>query len=576
MPFCNRRVAFLVALAFALPLGACGTVSNAWHTINGARVVDMPASPSAQAYGHYLSAHLAASQHDLHDAARYYREALKHDPGNGDLLARAFLYTAVSGEVDDAAPLAERVIAANPDDRAARLALTVLALRKGDFTAARTQIAQSGKGPFTSLTLTLLDAWAAEGMGKIDVALKDLGDVPNQGGTVALSHFHRALILDLAGRNAEADREYQAALLASGPNPREVEAYGRFLERTGKTAEAKSFYAKLKSRQSLAPVLAAGEARLAAGTKPDRMIKNAQQGAAEALFGIAASLTDASSADIAILYLRLGLYLSPDLDLAKIVLADRFEALKKYEDAIAVYADVSAGSPYKLAASIQAAIDQTRLKQADKAITALTAITKAHPDNVTAWTALGDAYRSVERFAEAARAYDHAVTATGKATKKDWPLFYARAVSEERAKNWSAAEADLKRALALSPNEPQVLNYLGYSWVDRGEHLPQALALLEKARALSPFDGYIVDSVGWAYYRLGRYEDAAEALEQAVQLVPGDSTINDHLGDAYWKVGRKLEARFQWDHALAFGPDPDEKAKLEEKLKYGLPNGARP
>ena len=575
MPFRNRRVAFLAALALALPLGACGTVSNASQTLNGTRVVDLPSSSSAEAYGHYLSAHLAASEHDLHAAARYYREALKHDPGNGDLLARAFLYTAASGEVEDSTPLARRVVAANPDDRAARLALAVEALKKGDFEAARTQIAQSAKGPFTSLTLTLLDAWAAQGMGKTDIALKDLSQVPTQGGTVALSHFHTALIDDLAGRNDEANKEYQAALLASGPNPREVEAYGRFLERTGKTAEAKAFYGKLAGRESLKAVVDAAKARMDAGTKPERLIQTAQQGAAEALFGIAASLTDATSADIAILYLRLGLYLSPDLDLAKIVLADRFEALEKFEDAIAVYDSISPDSPYAVAASIQSAIDQTRLKHSDKAIAELMAITKANPANVTAWTALGDAYRSVERFADAAKAYDHAVKAIGDVTKKDWPLFYARAVSEERAKNWSAAEADLKRALALSPSEPQVLNYLGYSWVDRGENLPQALGLLEKARALSPFDGYIVDSVGWAYYRLGRYKDAAEALEQAVQLVPGDSTINDHLGDAYWKVGRKLEARFQWDHALAFGPEPDEKAKLEEKLKYGLSNGAK-
>jgi tetratricopeptide (TPR) repeat protein len=410
----------------------------------------------------------------------------------------------------------------------------------------------------------------------VDVALKDLKNIPSQGGTQALSHFHSALILDIAGRNDEAAKEYEAALLASGPNPREVEAYGRFLERTGRTAEASALYAKLKQQQSLAPVIAAGEARIAAKQKPGRLISTPQEGAAEALFGIAASLTDSSSADIAILYLRLGLYLSPNLDLAKIVLADRFEALQKFEDAITVYRSVENSSPYKLAAQIQAAVDETRIDQSEQAIADLKKITAAHPENVTAWTALGDAYRSVEKFQEAAAAYDHAVKAIGDIDKSDWPLFYARAVSEEQSKNWSAAEADLKRAMKLSPNQPQVLNYLGYSWVDRGQRLPEALSLLEKARALSPFDGYIVDSVGWAYYRLGRYADAAEALEQAVQLVPGDPTINAHLGDAYWQVGRKLEARFQWDHALAFGPTPDEKAKLEDKLKYGLVAGTKP
>jgi Flp pilus assembly protein TadD len=152
---------------------------------------------------------------------------------------------------------------------------------------------------------------------------------------------------------------------------------------------------------------------------------------------------------------------------------------------------------------------------------------------------------------------------------RDWAVYYARAMAEDQSKRWDAAELDLKHALKLSPDQPQVLNFLGYSWVDQGRNLPEALAMLEKARALSPFDGYIVDSVGWAYYRLGRYEYAAKVLENAVLLVPGDSTINEHLGDAYWKVGRKLDARFQWSHAIAFGPDSAQKAELEKKLQSG-------
>ncbi|MBU6299251.1 MAG: tetratricopeptide repeat protein, partial [Alphaproteobacteria bacterium] len=160
--------------------------------------------------------------------------------------------------------------------------------------------------------------------------------------------------------------------------------------------------------------------------------------------------------------------------------------------------------------------------------------------------------------------------AAGSPEKKNWPLYYARAISEQQSNNWNAAEADLKEALTLSPDEPQVLNYLGYSWVDQHRHIPEALAMLEKARALAPQDGYVIDSVGWAYFRLGRYKDAARALEDAILLVPGDPTINDHLGDAYWMIGKKLEARFQWNHALAFGAAGDEKAKIEKKLQVGL------
>jgi tetratricopeptide (TPR) repeat protein len=364
--------------------------------------------------------------------------------------------------------------------------------------------------------------------------------------------------------------------LAQVPSsPRVVEAYGRFLERTGRSADARAFYTKYASDAGLAPVVEAANARLNAGKIPDHLVARPEDGAAEALFGIAASLTDSASADVAILYLRFALYLSPDLDLGKIVLADRFEALKKYNDAIAVYRTIPADAPYGFAAAVQIAVDETRLKQTDNAIAELTSLTRSRPNDVTAWTALGDTYRTVEKYSEAADAYDRAVKLLNPVTSKDWPLYYARGVSEERAHRWNEAERDLQQALKLSPEQPEILNYLGYSWVDQGRNLPQAVAMLEKARALSPMDGYIVDSVGWAYYRLGRYADAAKTLEEAVLLVPGDPTINEHLGDAYWRVGRKLDAHFQWSHAIAFGADETQKAEIEKKLQSGIMAAAR-
>ena len=524
----------------------------------------------AAAYGSYLSARLAASEHDMANAAKLYRESLDSDPDNSDLLGRAFLYTAAAGDVDGAVSLAKRVVAGETDNRAARLALAVVALKRGNFAEARKEINQSGKGPFTALTLSLLDGWSALGTGDADAALNDLKDLTSEGGTAALVAYHKALMLDLAGRATDADTAYQEALAQAPSSPRMVEAYGRYLERAGRADEARTFYTKYARDTGVQPVVEAGLARLAAGSKPERLIPRAQDGAAESLFGIAASLTDETSADVAILYLRLALYLSPDFDLAKIVLADRFEALKKFDDAIAVYRSIDNDSPYHFAAAVQVAVDETRLDQDDKAIADLTALTRRQPDELTAWTALGDAYRDAQRYGEAAEAYDHAVKLLNPITDKDWPLYYARGVSEERAHRWSEAEQDLQQALKLSPDQPQVLNYLGYSWVDQGRNYPAALAMLEKARALSPYDGYIVDSVGWAYYRIGRYQDAAKTLEDAVLLVPGDPTINEHLGDAYWMVGRKLDAHFQWSHALAFGAEDKQKSEIEKKLQSGL------
>jgi tetratricopeptide (TPR) repeat protein len=523
------------------------------------------------AYGSYLAARIAASEHDMAEAAKLYTDSLASDPDNADLISRAFLYTAASGDIDGAKGFAQRVVATDKENRTARLALAVIALRHHDFREARSQISQSGKGPFMALTLSLLDAWAAEGAGDVAAALKDLQDVASEGGTAALAAYHKALILDLADRRDEADAAYKDALTQSPNNPRLVESYGRFLERNGRAADAKALYAQHAADTGMSPILDAANARIASGHgTPDRLIGTPEAGAAEALFGVAASLTDATSADVAILYLRLTLYLSPDFDLAKIVLADRFEALKKYQDAIEVYRSISRDSPYRFAGQIQTAVDETRLGDKDKALGDLKSLVADQPSDLTAWTALGDAYREVEKFPEAADAYDHAVKLLGTVTSKDWPLFFARGVAEERAHQWTAAEADLKQALKLSPDQPEVLNYLGYSWIDQGHNYPAALSMLEKARGLSPFDGYIVDSVGWAYFRVGRYNDAAKTLQQAVLLVPGDPTINEHLGDAYWMVGRKLDAQFQWNHAIAFGADDKQKAEIEKKLQSGL------
>ncbi len=550
-------------VAFALLVAGCAGVGTTEQSA-------APEGAQAQSFGDYLAARLAASDHDMTDAARLYNESLVSDPNNADILGHAFLYAAASGDVKRAAELAHRLVQTDPDNRAARLTLAVDDMKHGDYAAARKEVAQSGKGPFTGLTLILVNAWAAAGAGDLKTADADLDQVGEQGGTEVFGGYHRALIHDLAGDSAGAEKAYKASIAAGAASPRIAEAYGRFLERAGRTAEAKAYYEKLTPDAALEPVATAGLARIAAGQKPDRLVGSPSAGAAEALFGIAASLTDANSADIAILYLRLSLYLSPDLDLGKIVLADRFEALDKFDDAIEVYRTLDKDSPYAAAAAVQIALDETKTGKSEDAIAELKSLTDAHPDDTTAWTALGDAYRDQEKFAEAAEAYDHAVKLIGEAKQSSWPLYYARAIAEERSHRWDAAEQDLKYALKLSPDQPQVLNYLGYSWVDQGRNLPQALAMLEKARALSPFDGYIVDSVGWAYYRLGRYADAAKTLESAILLVPGDSTINEHLGDAYWKVGRKRDAEFQYSHALAFGPDPTQKAELEKKLNLAV------
>ena len=557
----------IAALGLAIALGACASATTTTQS-------PPPAAASTE-FGNYLSARFAASEHNMKDAARYYRASLDADPDNKDLLALSFFFSTSAGEIPDAAKLAERVVAAQADDRAARLTLAVAALKHRDYAGARKQMSLSAKGPFSSLTVSLIDAWAAAGQGDKAAGEAELAALRAQGGADALAMYHLALLADFVGDDALAETSYRNAL-AAGATPRIVDAFGRFLERSGKTQEATALYTRAAQEPGISEVAVAGLDRIKAHRKPERLIARAEDGAAEALFGIAASLTDQASADVSILYLRLALYIRPDLDLGAVLLADRLEGLQKYDDAIDAYASVPKDSPYWRLAAVEIALDLARLDRTDEAIARLKDLTAAEPADGEAWTALGDTYRSASKFGEAADAYNHALALREGSKSNDWPLYFARAVAEQGTQNWSAAEVDLKKALTLSPNEPTLLNYLGYTWVDQNRNIPEALAMLEKARALKPTDGYIADSVGWAYYKLGRFADAAKALQSAVELVPGDPTINDHFGDALWRVGRKRDAEFQWNHALAFGPSDADKATIEKKLKDGLDSGAKP
>jgi tetratricopeptide (TPR) repeat protein len=565
-----RLLPLIAALGLSAAVTGCAGVGIKLASVSSGVVLKPDADDTANLYGDYLSARFAADHHDLAEAAKFYRASLDRDPKDAQLLTFAFFYAASAGQVDQAAELAARLAAVSPGDRAARLTLAVAALKQRDYKAARVQIAKSAKGPFTVFTVALIDAWAAAGAGDRAAAQAELKGLHAQSGADALTYFNEALMAEFFGEKDKADAFYNLVMKSGGPSPRVVDAYGRFLERNGRAKEAQALYAKMAEANGFAPVADAGLTRIAQGQTPEPLIVHAEDGAAEALFGIAASLGDASSRDVSILYLRLALYLQPNLDLAKLLLADRFEALTKYENAIEVFRGIGTDSPYYSIATVEIAVDLARLGKMDEAIANLKALTTAYPADVETWTALGDAYRQAQKYADAAKAYDRAILAVGTPTAKDWPLYYARAIAEQQSNAWKAAEADLKLALKLSPDQPQTLNFLGYSWVDQRRNISQAVTMLEKASALAPDDGYIVDSVGWAYYRLGRYADAAKTLERAIQMVPGDPTINDHLGDAFWKVGRKLDARFQWNHALAFGAEDGEKSNIEKKLEVGL------
>jgi len=532
----------------------------------------MDPAPGSTVAGRYLAANFAAAAGDVKGAAGFYADTLKDDPQNSDILSRAFLFAAESGQIEQAIALSDRVLAQDAQNRPAHLVRQAGAMVKKDYAAAAADFDTSMPATFTVLTNNVIHAWALTGTKDIDGALKALDALATQRGVDGLRLMHKALILDYVGNDKEADAAYRQAMTVMGGGPRLSDAYGRFLARHGRADEAKALYERVAMENPGQPVAVAALKDINAKKTPAALINSPAEGMAEALFGIAASLNDRRASEIAILYLNVSLYLRPDFDLARVLLANHYERLQRYEMANSFYARIQPASPYYAMTQVQAAINDGRLEQPDAGVVKLKALVQRDPKNQDAdvYIALGDLLRSADHFPDAAAAYDKAVAALKDGDRRLIGVYYARGVSLEHSNHWDAAERDFRAALKMNPERADVLNYLGYSWVEKGMHLEEAVTMLEKARALRPLDGFIADSVGWAYYRLGRYQDATRTLEEAVQLAPGAPDVNDHLGDAYWQVGRKIDARFQWQHALALNPDAKQKTIIERKLQFGL------
>jgi tetratricopeptide (TPR) repeat protein len=529
-------------------------------------------STNTSASGSYLAARHAGQQRDAASAAAYYRAALKRDPNNAELLDRAFLSFLVDGDVDEAVKFAERVAQADKNDRVARLVLGVNALKRKQYGSAKRDLAQSIRGPITDLTASLLSAWSTFATNDSKGAVAAIDHLAGPDWYAIFKDLHAGLIYDVAGNQKEAGKRLERAHKLDSTALRVVQAYGSWLSRNRSPKEALAVFEAFDKTLPRHPLVMESMDKLKAGEKLPALVTNAQAGAAEALYGLGASLGRRGGEDLGLVYLQLSLFLSPSHPLALLSLADLYESLKKPELAIKIYERVPPGSPLHRNAAIQLAANLDSLERADDAQKHLEALIKQNPDDLEAIMALGNVLRGHKKFAECANVYSKGIATISKPEKANWIVFYFRGICSERSKQWAKAETDLKKALELFPDQPHVLNYLGYSWIDQGVKLDEGMEMIKKAVQQRPDDGYIVDSLGWAYYRLGNYEEATKQLERAIELKPEDPTINDHLGDAYWRVGRVLEAKFQWAHARDLKPDAEELPKIEEKLKSGLPD----
>ena len=525
------------------------------------------AATQDMASGSYLAAQHARHSGDTTAAANYFLDAITADPDNILLLQQGFSYAIADGRYGDAKRIAERLADTDMNYSLPELFLVLNEIKDGHYAKALEKLQKVPDAGLNRLLKPLVQAWTLVGMNKADDALMVLEPLRDTPVFVPFLLNHRAFLLDYADDPRAAAMYADVAAADRYGSLRTVIGHAGLLTRQGKNAEALAVIAAAKKRFPDAASIKQAEARAQAGELGIKVINSPADGIAEAFYGGASALVQESAAGLAAFHLRLALYLKPDFAEARLLLANLFEQEEQHEAALAIYRAIADDSDVADQARLREVWVLNALDRTEEALKAVEVLLQRGPNDVEVVAALADLLRQENRNEEAITQYTRAIDLSSAAP---WSLYYARAIAFDQAKRWGQAEADLKTALRISPEEAEVLNYLGYSWVDRGVNLKEAEEMIKRAVLARPNNGYIVDSLGWVLYKLKRYTEAVEHLERAVLLQPEDPTINEHLGDAYWRVGRRIEARFQWSHALSLKPTDEQALALREKLDRGL------
>lgn len=536
----------------------------------------LPAPLAAQEglAGAYLAARIASAESDYAAAAQYYTQALVRDPSNPLIMENAIMAFVGLGQIETAVPIARRLQATGTASQVGNMVLMADQMKRGSFEQAM-EDTTAGRtvGPLVD---GLITAWAEFGAGRMTQALAAFDKTAEDTGLAIFGLYHKALALSAVG-----DFEGAEAIFAADERGtlhitrRGVLAHVEILSQLERNAEAVALLEKVFGPE-MDPGLTALRARLEAGeTLPFDIVSSPADGAAEVFFTVGSALNGEAGDGYTLLYSRMAEYLRPSHADAILLSAAMLDAMERYELATEAYRRVPADDPAFYAAEMGRAETLERLGKTDAAVEVMTQLAKIHPQIPVVHVTLGDMYRRQQDYAAASQAYDKAIDLFTEPDAAQWIVYYARGITHERLKQWPKAEADFRKALELEPDQPRVLNYLGYSFVEMQTNLDEALDMIERAVAARPNDGYITDSLGWVLFRLGRYEEAVPYMERAAELMPIDPVVNDHLGDVLWAVGRKLEAEFQWKRALSF-VDPDEPndevkpERIRRKLAVGL------
>ena len=542
-----------------------------------ASCVSVTAEDEPSAYGAFLAARYAGVNRDAHGAADYYARALDLEPGNAVLTDRAFITAVIAGDLDEAAGLARQTLAAGDPSRLATLYSAADRIAARDYRETRTLIEQAPAfGPYNAFMSDLLEQWALAGSGRANEALALADETSAPGFLAGHLNLHRGMLAEFAGEYERADTAYRTAVYTSTHRGLAVDRYGEFLRRQGRREDALELYGHYlnESQGSVGGVpeyrlvTSALDAVEAGQRAPGRL--NVAELTARALYGPTADLASQADFDLSIAYLRMVQRLDPRFAPVRLQLGGSLQRIGLPELALEEYARVPEGL-FKAPAELDRIALLSSLGETQRAYEEAVAL-DARSDALEATLVHAEMSRIRGDCAGALPLYGELIeTSRARGVAPNWAYEYFRASCLVELDRWDEAEAAFLAALEIAPDQPTLLNDLGYLWIERDENVDEAFDMVVRAAELQPEDGNVIDSLGWAHYQLGNYEAAVIELERAAELDPGNVTANYHLGDAYWQVGRQLEAGFQWRRALDLDPRPDQREGLEYRLEHGHP-----
>jgi tetratricopeptide (TPR) repeat protein len=567
-----------MALVLGSQAGTAEYLSDLELESGETKIVDVSAELPSLA-GSFLAGQIAATNGDDEAAIENFRRAITLDPEDINLKQSLLLTFTANGNIEEAIALLDDIPAESQTRNINYVIQAVSALKQKSYGQVVAKIDKLVGADLDTMLGKLVGAWALYGNRDIDGALARAKEITGPDWTTMIKEFHIGLMLSAAGRDSEAipalevsvsHRSVAAAL--SETYMRAMEALARAYQRNGQKDKALSVIKEGLTLITDHPPMVVLQQQIEADEAVMPLVSNAQEGGAEILYNVGSAVSRQGGLPFAQSNLQIAGYLDPKNDAILLALASVYESQDRFVQANSYYGQIGETSPFYRRAMLETGLNLDKLEQPGEAEKTLSGLIERNPDDLVAVLSLGGVYSRQEAYDKSIVLYDKALARISTPERRDWTVFYRRGIAFERTSQWDKAEADFKKALELFPDQPDVLNYLGYSWIDKGLNLDEGLAMVRKAVDLKPNSGFIIDSLGWAYFRLGRFEDAVTELERALELMPSDPVVNDHLGDAYWQTGRKLEAVFQWKHALSNKPDEKDLANITRKLQVGLTN----